>query len=33
MVIVGTLMTGLAASRFSRSLYCGSPSARPIRQR
>ena len=33
MVIVGTLMTGLCASRFSKSSYFASPSARPSRHR
>jgi len=33
MVIVGTLMTGLCASRFSKSAYFASPSARPSRHR
>src|SRR6266478_3185655 len=32
-VMVGTVMTGLSASRLSRSPYFGSPSARPSRQR
>jgi hypothetical protein len=33
MVMVGTAMTGPAASRFSSSSYLGSPFARSSRQR
>src|SRR5207253_2918021 len=33
MVMVGTAITGIAASRFSSSAYCGSPSASASRQR